>query len=120
MEPGYYEMKWTRGNTFDPQIQAMNGYQGFDLSGSELVFRVIDSSGSEYLRISSDDVDSGISIGTDEDDVESLIVFDIDYTITRDAPTRALSYAVERRLNGGQWTLFKGPLKMITDANDDV
>lgn len=116
MTPAYYELEWTRGNTFDPVLEVMDGYAAFNLTGSELIFRVIDSADAEVVRISTADVGSGIAITSA---ANGEVTFDISYTVTRAAPTRGLNYAIERRISGTQKTLLYGPLKVITDANDD-
>jgi hypothetical protein len=117
MSAGYYELEWVRGNTFKPVLDMLTGFEAYPLTGSTLIFRVIDSSDTEYLRISSATADSGIEI---TDAANGEVTFSISKTVTRNAPTTPLTYALEWRFDDEQVTLMYGPLKIRKDANDDV
>lgn len=117
-DPAIVPLEFTRGNDEEIVFDFEDDDFGeVDVTGDEFVFRAVDSANNEVWRKSTADESGECEIlnGT------SLYIL-ITRTETRNATARKITYTVEHRAGTPelQKSIFKGPVTMITDANDDV
>lgn len=115
-DPAIVPLTFTRGNDeeyiFDFED---DDFAPADIDEDVFIFRAIDSSDNEIFRKSTATVDSGFEIYS-----ASSVYLHITYEETRDMTGRGVTYSIEHRAGSMQKTIQKGPIDVITDANDDV
>lgn len=117
-EAAYIPLEFTRGNDEEIIFEFENeDLSAPDISGDKFVFRAVDAAGNEVWRKATEDLTDEMTIY----DTQSIYLW-ITEDETRNATSRAITYTVEHRTGTPEKrkSIFKGPIKMITDANDDV
>lgn len=115
--PAKYDIVTWTGTDFSESYEAQNDdLTAFDLTGSELVFRALDASGTELFRFSSEDA-TELEI-TDASAGE--YTFSLTGAQTRLVPLgRVAKYEIERRVGTSQESFMAGFLIGEGGANDD-
>lgn len=89
--------------------------EAFSWDGSEIVFRAVFADGSEIRKTSAN---GGIAI--DPETQRVTIPFAVaDSRKVAAEPNKQAAYEIERRINGGEWTVAAGFLTARGGVNDD-
>lgn len=108
--PALYDLDIWKGNDLSVGLIFKDDAARFDLTGSELVFRAA-WKGDGQLRQVLDITDAAAG------EAELTLTFEQ----TRTLPDRkAVSYEIERRIDGIQTTLLYGAVNVLGGVNDDA
>ena len=115
--PARHDLKIWIGANFSEDYEAINDDgTAFDLTGSELVLRILDGDGTELLRLTSAS-DDEIEI---TDDAGGEFTISMSYEQTRLMPLgRVARYELERRVSGSQESFLSGFVFAEGGDNDD-
>lgn len=108
--PANYDLSIWKGNDFNVDFTFKNDASGFDLTGSELIFRATWKGNGELRQ----ELDI-----TDAEAGEASLT--LTYSQTRTLPSnKAVSYEIERRIGGLETTVLYGAVTVEGGVNDDA
>ena len=116
MAPPRKDLTVWAGNTWSQPFHLTAGGSDFDLTGSKLVWRMVE--GATITRKTTDTVGSGIEI-TDDTGGEFELSLTVSETRTWNDGA-VVRYEIERWLGDAQTTLLYGTMTVSAWVNDDV